>query len=345
MSAMAYRPRKRKKGLRVFVSIIVILSLLLGIIFLVANNYLSKINFEEETLAVNPDLVETIPLDPNMKDQFKQADDDISKNISDNILWYNDNVLNILLVGCDYGDTKQYYPRSDSMIIASVNKVQKTITFASLSRAAYVSIPGHGNARLNAAYAYGGPKLLKQTIEKNYKVRIDHYVSIDFDGFQKVINILGGVKITLSESEYEAMKEQLINPQGPGQYTLLGSEALNYCRLRSIDTDRDRTQRQRNVLKQITVSARSMSLSQGLQILNEILPLVTTDYSKSELVGQAATMLGYVTYSVREAVIPKNQPGLVLVDGYEVIMLKWGNVRRDIHEILYKGVEPVTQAQ
>lgn len=61
-------------------------------------------------------------------------------------MWYNDNIINILLIGRDLGKGSKYYPRADSVIIVSINKLKNDIKLVSLSRATYVSIPGHGNA-------------------------------------------------------------------------------------------------------------------------------------------------------------------------------------------------------
>lgn len=112
------------------------------------------------------------------KEIQKQANQDIAENISDDVLWYSEDVYNILIAGYDAGatdgataDTPKFY-RSDAMIIASINKVKKSIRLISLSRATYAAIPGHGNKRLNTAHAYGGASLLVETIEMNYKVRI-----------------------------------------------------------------------------------------------------------------------------------------------------------------------------
>lgn len=178
-------------------------------------------NYEEETKDINPEFTENLS-DPN-------ADKDISENIDDPRMWYNDNIINILLIGRDLGHGSKYYSRADSIIVVSINKLNNNIKLVSLSRATYVSIPGHGNARLNAAHAYGGSKLLIDTIEQNYKIRIDHYVSIDFNGFIKAIDALGGVDIALTESEVKALspilKQNGSVVKGAGTYHLNGNEA------------------------------------------------------------------------------------------------------------------------
>lgn len=114
---------------------------------------------------------------------------------------YNDpDTTNILLVGVD-SRKNNYYGRSDSMIVASFNKRTQTITLTSFMRDTLVDIPGKGLNRLNAAKAFGGMPLLKKTLEHNFGIHIDYYVMVNFVGFAKVVDMLGGVDMWLSKAE------------------------------------------------------------------------------------------------------------------------------------------------
>lgn len=268
-------------------------------------------------------------------------------NTSGDRLWYNENVTNILLVGYDYGNEGLKWGRSDSMIILSVNKAARRVTLVSLSRAAYAAIPGRGRARLNNAHAWGGPDLLIETVELNYKVKIDHYISAGFDSFTRIIDALGGVDIRLTRAEVNyldtLMKQNGADPsRGAGIYHLNGTLALAYARTRAIDTDRARTGRQRTVLKEIAEKARSMTASQALGFLAEFYPLVLTDFTQAGLAAGAAEALEWADYPLQEAVIPVVAPPLVMRGGQEVLILNWDTVRRDIRELLYPGLEPQT---
>lgn len=262
-------------------------------------------------------------------------------NVSDNSVWYHYQVINILLIGYDYGSKNQPYPRSDSMIILSLNKLNKRISIVSLSRAAYVTIPGHRSTRLNAAHAYGGPELLVKTIELNYKIRIDNYISIGFDSFTKIINALGGIDVSLTAKELGSLNknEGLNISRGPGVYRLNGTLALAYSRMRSIDNDKARTGRQRTVLKKIAEKVKSLSLSQAVNFLDEFYPLVHTDFTEKELALQAAEGLSYIKYPIATAMIPEAAP-LVMRNGYQVLLLNWPQERHRLHSILYPGITP-----
>jgi len=340
---------KKKKALIIVGSIVLVIAIFFAGGALYANHILDKIGFADqtkETRIANPDNTTDAPL----PSEYATADQNIKKNIEDNRMWYHKDIVNVLLIGCDNGDSEQYYPRSDAVIIASLNKISRVINIVSLSRATYVAIPGHGHARLNAAYAFGGPDLLVQTVEQNYKVRIDNYISVNFQGFSKIIDTLGGITVPLTAEELKfysglfAAKGIDISA-GPGNYTLDGQLALEYARTRKIDNDKQRTQRQRNIITQMIKKAKSSSFSQLNKMMDDFLPLVSTNFTKTQLLSQGANALTYSKWPVKEAIIPRRGTSLVMVDGYEVLMFNWDVVKSDIHEQLYPGIEPQTVTQ
>ena len=155
--------------------------------------------------------------------------------------------VHFLLVGRDaHGPGEN--GRSDSMILCSVDTGAKRVTLISFLRDIYLRIPGHGSNRLNAAYSWGGAELLKQTLQENFGVTADVTLEIDFEGFQNVIDQLGGVDIDLTDEE----ADHLNNGHGwslhAGVNHLDGQQALAYSRIRYLDSDFYRTERQRNVL-------------------------------------------------------------------------------------------------
>lgn len=206
-----------------------------------------------------------------------------------------ENIINILLIGQDArGDhTVQL---SDAMILCTVNKSAKTITLTSFMRDLYVQIPGYGGHRLNSSYAWGGMKLLDATLEKNFGVEIDGNVEVDFSGFIKVIDLVGGIDV-----ELEAYEAKYLNDRGNWDYEpetagtwsltegvnhLTGSQALAYSRIRYVGNgDYERTNRQRTVLKILMEEIKKLNLSQLNSLLNTMLPMVTTDLSQSEIIG------------------------------------------------------------
>lgn len=335
----AKKKKKRKKRI-----LIVLLSFFLVFVVLFASctgvllGYLNKINYGDTVGEVDPNLDNEEAL--SFENQA-EADAAIRANLDNNVIWHHKDVYNVLLVGVDYGDRKDgqysnYLTRSDAMILLSFNTKDNVINMVSLSRAAYVAIPGHGNKRLNAAHAYGGASLLVETVEQNYKIKVDRYVTVNFDGFQSIVDILGGVSISMSAKEARI----IVGKSSGGTYRLNGEQAMAFARLRSIDTDRDRTGRQRKLLNAMAAELRKVSVTQLFKLLDEFLPLVTTNFTKTELVKQMTNVPSYLRYSVKEAVIPHNYVPLTMRDGKEVLILDWDETNAYIHELLYPGMVP-----
>ena len=337
--------RRHKASVIVLCVIIALIAAVVG----TGYYYLNKISYDDGTLITAPtesgetdeeDIFNSENLSPDEASQLADADSSIRNNASDMRIRYSDDVYNILLMGIDYGSKRYPYGRSDSMLIASINKKQKTIKLVSLSRAAYASIKGHKNTRLSHAHGYGGAPLAIDTVEKNYKIRIDRYVSVGFDSFKQIIDAFGGVSITLTATE-----QKVLNGVFPGKfptagtYMLSGEQALVYARLRKTDSDRTRTGRQRTVLLSLAQKAKSMSVGDALDILNTVLPLVRTNFTKTEIVKQAANALSYLKWDVTQDILPVSGSGLVLRGEYEVILVDWAKEYSYTNELFFKGVE------
>lgn len=326
--------RKKGKAGKVLLCLLLIFALLLGGGAFFVNNYLNKLNYGDMEAEIDPNL------DKEETFEFEgqaEADNGIMENLRDDVMWYDDKVFNVLLVGYDLGDIAEvYFPRSDSMILVSINTIKNTINMVSLSRASYVAIPGHGNKRLNTAHAYGGASFLVDTIQQNYKIRIDRYATVDFSGFERIIDVLGGVDITMSAKE----AKYTVYVNAPGTYHLNGAQALAYSRLRWIDNDRTRTGRQRNVLNALLNKFKSSSVSTIVSLMDEVLPLVTTDFTKTELVSHAAKVGQYFTMPIHEDIIPHKALPLTVRDDIEVLILNWPEETSYLHNLLYPDMIP-----
>lgn len=211
-------------------------------------------------------------------------------------------VINILLVGEEAINDGASRGRTDSMMIASINVKQKALKLTSIMRDLYVAIPGYSDNKLNAAYHNGGMPLLKQTIENNFDIELDGSVLVNFDGFEKIIDRLGGVEITLTanEASYLNRTNYISNPAyrnvKVGTQILNGNQALGYSRVRYVktETERDdfgRTSRQRTVLNAIFEKYKSKSLPELVTILYDLLPLVTTDIDKATIMDYLTTVV------------------------------------------------------
>lgn len=295
---------------------------------------------EEEIAPEENDDIEDIQLSKEQSVALLDADAAIRANLDDSKKWYSSEVLNVVLFGYDYGSKTYPYGRSDAMIVISLNKTAKKVKIISLSRTAYAAIPGYPNTRLSHAHGYGGPDLAIRAIEKNYKFRIDRFAACSFDGFKQIIDALGGVSIQLSDAEAKVMREHFSGFGGAGTYNLNGEQALLYARTRKIDTDRERTGRQRKILISLATKARAISPVYYPQLLDRILPLVSTDFTKTELLAQMASVPTYLSWNFEQHLVPAKPYRLVLRDNFEVILMDWPHEVDALHEIMYEKVIP-----
>ena len=216
----------------------------------------------------------------------------------------SDDVFTILLVGVDsYQDT--YTGRSDVQMLISINQKSKKLVICSILRDCYVSIPGHGNNRINAAYGEGGTNLLTQTIKNNFGIPVNRVGVINFKVVTDFVDAVGGVDVDLSPEEVEIINNGSSGYlSGAGLNHLNGDQALTYARIRKIDSDFSRTKRQRVVMEDALEKVGNMSLTQQSSLLQEFLPRVHTDLTRSEVINLASLILRLKSFDVKSFAIP-----------------------------------------
>ena len=205
--------------------------------------------------------------------------------------------INFLLVGRDWHGEGEN-GRSDTMILCSVDTGAKTVKMVSFLRDIYLKIPGHGSSRLNAAYSWGGAELLKETLKENFDVDVDVTLEIDFEGFKGLIDTLGGVDVALTESETKYLNNHYGWELTGGMTHMDGEIALGYSRIRYLDSDFVRTERQRNVLTALLEKYRSASFATVLTVTDAFLDESTSDHTDEELLAYALEL--YSTLSEAE---------------------------------------------
>lgn len=219
-------------------------------------------------------------------------------------LMSNSQVYNLLVIGTD-NRGNELNGRSDTMIIVSVNKRNNTIQIVSLMRALYVQIPGREHSMLNAAFSWGGPRLLIKTIEANFRVAIDDYVVINFTGFERIIDKVGGITVSLTDREAAYLNEKT-NGTGlaAGSNQLNGHLALWYARTRKIDSDFTRTSRQRTVIEALIQKAGQMSLGELDGLAREILPFIKSSRTGTAMLTLVADAYAWRNYPISQLMLP-----------------------------------------
>ena len=200
----------------------------------------------------------------DVKEKVEKADD-------------KDGITNILLAGVD-GNNLDKGNRSDSMMVLTIDEKNNDIRITSLARDTYVQIPGYGEEKLTHAYAYGGPALLLQTIDKNFGLKIDKYAVVSFSSFEKIIDALGGVEIDVLPKEVSYIP----GVDSAGKQTLNGAEALAYSRIRYADDAYQRDNRQRTVM-QAAYNKLSSNPGDLMEIGNTILGYTKTNMPPMEI--------------------------------------------------------------
>lgn len=216
-------------------------------------------------------------------------------------------VINILLVGQDAREEVEG-SRSDSMMLVSVNNDTDQVKIVSLMRDMYVSIPGHEDNRINASYSLGGVDLLKKTVEKNFGVKIDGNVQIDFESFKTVVDAIGGVEIELSREEADYLNLaywQYGWTLTEGVQTLTGDQALAYSRVRQVgNSDFERTERQRTVLMTAFRKVKAQGKIKMLSLAKDIYPMLETDIELKDMVNLGMTALSLKDDSITTYRLP-----------------------------------------
>lgn len=166
-----------------------------------------------------------------------------------------DKALNFLLLGSDSRDESQSgqdsainVGRSDTIMLIHISADRRSVTTTSILRDTWVSIPGHGKAKLNAAFSYGGIPLAVETIEKLFGARIDHVATIDFEGFTSLVDSVGGVEIHVPVPFTGEG-----NRRFEGKMQMNGSTALEFVRQRKqfVDGDYQRVRNQQMLMKAV----------------------------------------------------------------------------------------------
>ena len=254
-------------------------------------------------------------------------------------------VVNILLVG---EDDEEGTHRSDSTMLVSVNTKTKKITITSFLRDSYTYMDINGEERYcktNHSYGWGGAAELMEVLSNNYKIEIDQYVSINYQSFKKAIDALGGVRVPITEAEARYMNRTTkVKGFTSGDSVLLnGEQALIYARIRKLDSEVERTRRQRELISSVIKSIKASSLSDIYNVIETFLPYVTTNIKSGEIIsyGTQALREGWMKYEIVSMVEPSEElrygvRGFRTYTGYlDVWIVDYIKAARDLQISIY----------
>lgn len=325
---------------------LIVLCILVGNV--ISSIYSNKIEIvdKNEALNVGVENIETpekeeviLPVEDDKIDESLVKDDVIYKETQK-----KEEVINIVLTGMDARayETKS---RSDSIILVSYNTADHTVKMVSFLRDTWVYLPERGWGRINSATAYGGTGLLINTLNENFDLDIQNYVQIKFDDFKKVIDILGGVDVELTQSEINYINNKLHTDDNdwkndvkakPGIVHLNGTQTLWHCRNRTIgDGDFARTDRQREVLTLLIDKAMSMPITKVTSLIYEVKDYVNTNVPISTIIDIAEDALISRNIKIESYSIPfDGMFNYANKNGASVIEVNLYDTAVKLHEVL-----------
>lgn len=227
----------------------------------------------------------------------------------------SDEWWNVLLLGCD-SYTKNDYQRTDSMIIVSINAAKCQVKLTSLMRDTWVPVPGSKSHRkLTELCAVGGPELTIRAINESFGMNISDYALISMKGIAEIIDLIGGLDLDVTEAERKALNKGLfdlsslsgmeqLEQSGEGVH-LNGNQATAYARIRKIDSDYVRTERQRTVLLAVADKIKNgASAGTLLTVVTTLMSYVDTNLSLAEIMSIASLGLKLDMDSVGQFRVP-----------------------------------------
>ena len=230
----------------------------------------------------------------------------------------DDGCYDLLLIGADRRD-ESWNGNSDTMILVTVNENREQVYLTSFLRDLYADIPGHGEMKLNAACAIGGPELCVETIKENYKVDIDNYAYVDFNDMIRIVDLLGGIDLEVEENEIEVCNQYIAtmceaNQESADEHLIYysgmqhldGYQAVGFSRNRYSGSSSDfgRTDRQRKVLYAIADKFRGSDAAEYAKLAPQILTYVKHDLNAVDQINVLLNLTKWMKYDLKQQRIP-----------------------------------------
>lgn len=293
-----------------------IIALLMALVLCAGCAFAEQAGEEPEVTADPAETVSDIPLEPEeqpiAKDEILEVEDLMLNSELDDDGWWN-----ILLIGSDSRDPAKYYGLADTIVITSIHPDSGQVKLTSIMRDIWLKIYGSGEGKINATNSRGGPELVMRTVNEYFGMNISDYVLVSIEALADIIDMIGGINVDVTEAELKSLNKQMIwdaedfemNSEEPleefGEDILLnGNQALAYARIRNIDSDYVRTERQRNVLIAIADSLQDENLITILGVAGELLNYVETNLSFADIASLAGVGMSIDLNTVEQLRLP-----------------------------------------
>lgn len=275
----------------------------------------------------------------------------VADDALDAVQGLDENWKNILLIGTDNREKSLEGGRSDTMMICALNKNTGEVRITTLARDTLVTMGenGHKN-KLNAAHSFGGPNLLMQTINRTYGLNLEDYVTVNFYGICDIVDALGGVTVKMEagepwainksvEEEYasfgNAVDMKPIDREATEAH-LSGAQALAYIRIRMLDNDFGRQNRQRRLLGAMYNSVKECSITELIGVIKTCLAHVKTNLSFTEIVTLATGVVDHGIAGISMQAFPdEGEYSYESYNGASVLVVDYERGKEKIHSFIY----------
>lgn len=248
-------------------------------------------------------------------------------------------VTNIALFGVDSREGGYTATRSDAMMVLSLNPSEGAAAITSIVRDTYAFIDQtHGYEKINHAYAYGGPTLAIEAINNNFDLDIEKYVTVNFNVVAKLIDILGGVEVTIEGYEINEINRVIIEMKAEGVFdtaptiattgtqVINGQQAVAYMRIRKVgDGDYERMERQREVIEKVALQLANYNKTKIFDLLQQIAPYIKTNLTTNEILELAMTAIAS-TKEIKQYQMPSRE-------------MAWGGNINGVYYLVPKSLE------
>lgn len=342
-----------RKKFRIVWIVLLVLALLIGLTAGAAYAY-----YRSKIALLQPDETGDHVLDSSQEQELNNQSQDLNQEmneqisglderlpvISDKEIAEDSQVLNILLIGTDdSGAEFSTDARGDSCMLVSINTAGENpvISLVSFERGMGVPIlEGQYEGQwdwLTHTFRYGGAELMLKEIRHCFKVDVDYYVRVNFRSFTAAIDALGGVDVEMDAAEADHFIQYYDYPATVGMNHLDGRMALKYSRLRSIDSDWVRIQRQRKVISSAINQLRNIPLTEVDSLINELLGLVRTNLTEEVITELLLLLPKLPNATVQEMTIPQSGTygGMTGMGGRGLFAVDFEVNTQILHEFLY----------
>lgn len=332
-----------------FILAVILLVLAAGAIYY--NSKLSLINYDDGSREI--DTSTSYAVDNNELDLGDLPDapegEDGTIEILDGDIYSDSNVINILLLGTDERtDEFSENARADAIMVLSLNTKEHTMKLVSIERGIGVPVPGRNDDWITHTFRYGGAALTMQTVRDCFKLDVDRYVRVNFYAFEKAIDTIGGIDIDITQEEADGLNGKVYTNAtteqevAAGTNHLNGHDALAYSRIRFIDSDWQRIERQRKVIQAAIDQVKNSDIATLNKLANEILPMIQTNLTKGEITSLLLEMPAFISAGaeMEQMTIPTYETcwNSVGVDGRKMIGVDFEANAQILKEFFY-GVE------